>query len=302
MPIRIADNLPARRTLEAEGVIVMFETEAVRQDIRPLHIALLNLMPDKITTETQIARLLGATPLQIELELVRISDHVSKTTSAGHIASFYRPWEDVRAEKFDGLIVTGAPVEQIGFDEVTYWDELRRIFDWSQSNVHRTLTLCWGAMAGLQHFHGVPKHALAKKASGVFSHCNRAPASPWMRGLPDAFDVPVSRWSEVRAEDLPTSRGLSVLADSAESGLCLVDDPEHRAVHMLNHLEYDTLTLANEFARDSGQYLPKGYFPGDDPLAAPCNTWRGHGHLFYGNWINETYQTTTFNRAEIGAD
>jgi len=301
VPIRIADNLPARRTLESEGVIVMSETEAARQDIRPLHIALLNLMPDKITTETQIARVLGATPLQIELELVRISDHVSKTTSAGHIAAFYRPWEEVRAEKFDGLIITGAPVEQIGFDEVTYWDELRRIFDWSQTNVHRTLTLCWGAMAGLQHFHGVPKHALEEKASGIFSHINRAPASPWMRGLPDAFDVPVSRWSEVRTEDLPANRGLTVLADSAESGLCLVDDPAHRAVHMLNHLEYDTLTLAGEYARDAGHYLPKGYFPGDDPSAAPRNTWRGHGHLFYGNWINETYQTTSFDRAEIGA-
>lgn len=301
MPIRIADNLPARRTLESEGVIVMSETEAARQDIRPLHIALLNLMPDKITTETQIARVLGATPLQIELELVRISDHVSKTTSASHIASFYRPWEDVRTEKFDGLIVTGAPVEQIGFDEVTYWDELRRIFDWSQTNVHRTLTLCWGAMAGLQHFHGVPKHALEEKASGVFSHTNRAPASPWMRGLPDAFDVPVSRWAEVRSADLPASRGLSVLADSEASGLCLVDDPAHRAVHMLNHLEYDTLTLANEYVRDADRYLPKGYFPGDNPSAAPRNTWRGHGHLFYGNWINETYQTTSFDRAEIGA-
>jgi homoserine O-succinyltransferase len=301
VPIRIADNLPARRTLEAEGVIVMSETEAARQDIRPLHIALLNLMPDKITTETQITRLLGATPLQIELELVRISDHVSKTTSAGHIASFYRPWEDVRAEKFDGLIVTGAPVEQIGFEEVTYWDELRRIFDWSQTHVHRTLTLCWGAMAGLHHFHGVPKHALETKASGVFTHTNRVPASPWMRGLPDEFDVPVSRWSEIRSEDLPANRGLTVLADSAQSGLCLVDDPAHRAVHMLNHLEYDTLTLANEYARDAGHYLPRGYFPGDDPAATPRNTWRGHGHLFYGNWINETYQTTTFDRAEIGA-
>ena len=301
MPIRIADNLPARRTLESEGVIVMSQTEAARQDIRPLHIALLNLMPDKITTETQISRLLGATPLQIELELLRISDHVSKTTSAGHIAAFYRPWEDVRADKFDGLIITGAPVEQIGFEEVTYWDELRRIFDWSQSHVHRTLTLCWGAMAGLHHFHGVAKHPLEAKAAGIFSHTNRAPASPWMRGLPDAFDVPVSRWSEVRAEDLPVNGGLTVLADSAQTGLCLIDDPVHRAVHMLNHLEYDTLTLANEYARDSGQILPKGYFPGDDPAAAPCNTWRGHGHLFFGNWINETYQTTSFERAEIGA-
>lgn len=300
MPIRIADNLPARRTLEAEGVIVMSETEAARQDIRPLRIALLNLMPDKITTETQISRLLGASPLQIELELVRISDHVSKNTSSGHIAAFYKPWEDVRAEKFDGLIITGAPVEQIDFAAVTYWDELRRILDWSQANVHRTLTLCWGAMAALHHFHGVPKHALSAKAAGVFSHVNRAPASPWMRGLPDLFDVPVSRWSELRSADLPAGSGLAVLADSAETGLCLIDDPANRAVHMLNHLEYDTLTLAGEYARDEGRTLPAHYFPGDDPAAMPTNTWRGHGHLFFSNWVNETYQTTPFDSAQIG--
>ena len=300
MPIRIADNLPARRTLEAEGVIVMSETEAARQDIRPLRVALLNLMPDKVTTETQIARLLGATPLQIELELVRISDHVSKNTSAGHITSFYRPWDDIRDEKFDGLIITGAPVEQIDFDQVTYWDELRRILDWSQANVHRTLTLCWGAMAALQHFHGVPKHALASKATGVFRHVNRAPANPLMRGLPDLFDVPVSRWSELRGGDLPAGSGLTVLADSAETGLCLIDDPARRTIHMLNHLEYDTLTLAGEYARDEGRSLPQHYFPGDDPAAVPCNTWRGHGHLLFGNWINETYQTTPFDRGDIG--
>ena len=300
MPIRIADNLPARRTLEAEGVIVMAETEAARQDIRPMRIALLNLMPDKITTETQIARLLGATALQVELELVRISDHVSKNTSAGHISAFYRPWEEVRQEKFDGLIVTGAPVETIPFEEVSYWDELRRIFDWSQTHVHRTLSICWGAMAALHHFHGVEKHALEAKASGVFRHVNRAPASPWMRGLPDAFDVPVSRWSEVRREDLPEGHGLAVLADSEETGLCLIDDPAMRTLHMFNHLEYDTLTLAGEYARDEGRYLPRHYFPGDDPHARPVNSWRGHGHLLYGNWVNETYQTTPYDLADIG--
>lgn len=300
VPIRIADNLPARRTLEAEAVIVMSETEAARQDIRPMRIALLNLMPDKITTETQIARLLGATPLQVELELVRISDHVSKNTSAGHISSFYRPWEEVRDEKYDGLIVTGAPVETMAFEDVSYWDELRRIFDWSQSNVHRTLTVCWGAMAALHHFHGVEKHELPTKASGVFRHLNRAPASPWMRGLPDVFDVPVSRWSEVRREDLPEGHGLAVLAESPETGLCLIDDPAQNTLHMFNHLEYDTLTLAGEYARDEGGYLPRNYFPGDDPAALPMNSWRGHGHLLFGNWINETYQTTAFDLTDIG--
>ena len=300
VPIRIADNLPARRTLEAEGVIVMGETEAARQDIRPLRIALLNLMPDKITTETQIARVLGATPLQVEFELLRISDHVSKNTAAGHIAEFYRPWSEVGAEKFDGLIVTGAPVETIPYEQVTYWDELARILDWSQTHVHRTLTLCWGAMAALYHFHGVDKHPLDAKASGVFAHWNCAPATPWLRGLPDRFDVPVSRWSEVRAEDLPRDRGLTVLATSDEVGLCLVDDPAHRSLHMLNHLEYDTLTLAGEYARDQGAYVPAHYFPGDDPAVRPVNTWRGHGHILFGNWINEVYQTTPFDRSMIG--
>lgn len=298
MPIRIADNLPARRTLESEGVIVMSETEAARQDIRPLRIALLNLMPDKIATETQIARLLGATPLQIELDLVRISDHVSKTTSAGHIAAFYRPWSDVADERYDGLIVTGAPVETLAYRDVTYWDEFARILDWSQSHVHHTLTLCWGAMAALWHFHRVDKHGLDTKASGVFAHRNRAPASPWLRGFADRFDVPVSRWSEVREDDLPAT--LAVLADSDEAGVCLIDDPAHRCLHMLNHLEYETLTLANEYARDAGAYVPRHYFPGDDPAAAPINTWRGAGHLLFGNWINQVYQTTPFDLAAIG--
>jgi homoserine O-succinyltransferase len=300
VPIRIADNLPARRTLEAEGVIVMGESEAARQDIRPMRVALLNLMPDKITTETQIARVLGATPLQVELELLRISDHVSKNTAAGHISEFYRPWAEVQGEKFDGLIVTGAPVETIPFEDVTYWDELRRILDWSQTNVHRTLAVCWGAMAALHHFHGVEKHNLPAKASGVFRHHNRAPASPWMRGLADQFDVPVSRWSEMRREDLPEGRGLSVLAESDETGLCLIDDPAHNALHMFNHLEYDTLTLAGEYARDEGGYVPQHYFPGDDPHAHPINTWRGSGHLLFGNWINETYQTTPYELEDIG--
>ncbi len=300
MPIRIADNLPARRTLEAEGVIVMAETEAARQDIRPLRIALLNLMPDKITTETQIARVLGASPLQVELHLLRISDHVSKNTAAGHIAEFYRPWAEARAEKFDGLIVTGAPVETLPFAQVTYWEELTQIFDWTRAHVHHTLTLCWGAMAALYHFHGVDKHTLADKASGVFPHWNRAPATPWLRGMPDRFDVPVSRWSEVRVRDLPAGSGLTVLAESDEAGLCLVDDPAHRALHMLNHLEYDTLTLANEFARDQGAYVPRHYFPGDDPAATPINTWRGAGHILFGNWINQVYQTTPFDPALIG--
>lgn len=300
MPIRIADNLPARRTLEAEGVIVMGETEAARQDIRPLRIALLNLMPDKITTETQIARLLGATPLQIELTLVRLSGHVSKTTSAGHIAEFYRPFDEIQTERFDGLIITGAPVETMAYGEVTYWDELRRIFDWSQTHCHRLLTICWGAMAALHYFHGVPKHPLAAKAHGVFDHEVRASGSPWLRGMSDVVPVPVSRWSEVRVADLPA--GLTVLLESEESGLCLVDDPARRALHMLNHLEYDTLTLDTEYRRDGSGPVPRHYYRNDDPANLPRNTWRTHGHQLFGNWINEVYQTTPFDLADVGGD
>ncbi|PNQ02314.1 homoserine O-succinyltransferase [Sphingobium sp. SA916] len=300
MPIKIADDLPARRTLEAEGVVVMREADAVRQDIRPLRIALLNLMPDKISTETQLARLLGATPLQVELTLVRISDHVSRNTSADHMASFYRPWSDVRDERFDGFIITGAPVEQLPFEAVSYWDELRAIFDWTQTHVHRSLSICWAAQAALHHFHGVEKHGLERKAFGVFRHHVHVPSSPWMRGFSDDFRVPVSRWSEVRREDIPEGRGLQILAESDESGLCLIGDSGRGFLHMFNHLEYDTMTLAEEYARDGARQLPAHYFPDDDPTQAPQNHWRSHAHLLFGNWIDEMYQTVPFDLNAVG--
>ncbi|UZW53717.1 homoserine O-succinyltransferase [Sphingobium sp. JS3065] len=300
MPIKIADDLPARPILEAEGVMVMREADAVRQDIRPLRIALLNLMPDKISTETQLARLLGATPLQVELTLVRISDHVSRNASADHMASFYRPWSDVRDERFDGFIVTGAPVEQLPFEEVSYWDELRAIFDWTQTHVHRSLSICWAAQAALFHFHGVEKHALERKAFGLFRHHNHMPSSPWMRGFSDNFCVPVSRWSAVRRQDILEGRGLQILAESDESGLCLIGDPGRGFLHMFNHLEYDTLTLAEEYARDGGRQLPAHYFPDDDPGQQPQNHWRSHAHLLFGNWINEMYQTVPFDLGAAG--
>ncbi|WP_176595331.1 MULTISPECIES: homoserine O-acetyltransferase/O-succinyltransferase family protein [Sphingobium] len=302
MPIKIADDLPARPILEAEGVDVMREVDAVRQDIRPLRIALLNLMPNKISTETQLARLLGATPLQVELTLVRISDHVSRNTSADHMASFYRPWSDVRGERFDGFIITGAPVEQLPFRAVSYWDELRAIFDWTQTHVHRSLSICWAAQAALHHFHGVEKHALERKAFGLFRHHNHVPSSPWMRGFSDDFCVPVSRWSEVRREDIPEGQGLQILAESKESGLCLIGDPGRGFLHMFNHLEYDTLTLAEEYARDGARQLPAHYFPGDDPARAPHNHWRSHAHLLFGNWINEMYQTVPFDLDSVGQE
>ncbi|MBS1823848.1 MAG: homoserine O-succinyltransferase [Acidobacteria bacterium] len=304
MPIKIHDSLPARGVLEEEGVLVMGETDAVRQDIRPLRIGVLNLMPNKIVTEAQFARLIGATPLQVELELIRITNHVARNTSMEHLISFYRPWADVREERFDGFIITGAPVEHLPFEKVSYWDELRQIFDWSQTHVHRNLNVCWAAQAALHHFHGVPKHDLPEKAFGIFHHQNLVPTSPYMRGFSDDFYVPVSRWTEVRREDLPADRGLMVLAESKETGLCLVDDAAHRSVHMFNHLEYDTCSLADEYHRDmeSGSpiSIPKNYFPQDDSTRKPENRWRSHAHLFFGNWLNEMYQTVPFDWVSAG--
>ena len=306
MPIKIPDLLPARATLEAEGVMVMGEGDAIRQDIRPLRIGLLNLMPNKIATEVQLARLLGATPLQVELTLVRISDHVSRNTPLDHMAAFYRPWEEVRHERFDGIVITGAPVEHLPFSAVTYWDELARVFDWTQTHVHRTFTICWAALAAVHHFHAMPKHALPRKAFGLFRHRTLQPASPFLRGFSDSFPVPVSRWAEARSADLPAASGLQVLAESVEAGLCLLDDPRHRMLHMFNHLEYDTGTLAAEYFRDAAKdpdtRLPAFYFPDDDPSEPPENRWRGHAHLLFANWINEMYQTTPFEVERIGRD
>lgn len=278
--------------------MIMGETYAVRQDIRPLRIGLLNLMPNKIDTETQLARLLGATPLQIELTLVRITDHVSRTTSADHMSAFYRPWSDVSTERFDGFIITGAPVERLPYDAVRYWPELCTILDWTQTHVHRCFTICWAAQAALFHFHGVQKRDLPRKAFGVFQHRNLAPTSPYLRGFPDMFDVPVSRWTEVCPSALVDAQGLRVLAGSVESGACLVEDRAHGALHMFNHLEYDTGTLAGEYHRDGPGQLPMGYFPADDPTRPPENRWRGHAHLLFANWINEIYQTTPFDLTE----
>jgi homoserine O-succinyltransferase len=304
MPIKIPDDLPARRMLEAEGVTVMREADAVRQDIRPLRIGLLNLMPNKIRTETQLARLIGATPLQVELTLVRITNHVARNTPADHMASFYRPWADVRTERFDGFMITGAPVERLPFEAVAYWDELRRIFDWTQSHVHHCLTICWAAQAAVHHFHGMQKYELAKKAFGIFHHRNLVPGSPYLRGVSDDFAVPVSRWTEVRRQDIPLGSRLVALSESEETGLCLLDNPSRRSLHMFNHLEYDTTTLADEYLRDVGNdpqaALPRNYFPDDDSSRRPVNCWRSHAHLLVGNWINEIYQTTPFDPAAIG--
>ncbi|MEM6547633.1 MAG: homoserine O-succinyltransferase [Pseudomonadota bacterium] len=304
MPIKIPADLPAHDVLTAEGVMVMSEEAAVRQDIRPLQIGLLNLMPKKVQTETQLARLIGATPLQIELTLISMSEHRSKNTAQAHMEAFYSPFSEAKARKLDGLIITGAPIEHLPFAEVSYWQELTEIFAWTQTHVHATFAICWGAQAMLHHFHGVEKHMLAEKAFGCFRHRNLAPASPFLRGFSDDFVVPVSRWTEVRGSDLPTGNGLSVLAQSDRVGPCLIEDPGRRALYMFNHLEYDSTTLKEEYDRDVGAgkpiKVPAHYFPDDDPSRPPENRWRSHAHLLFGNWINQVYQTTPFDMDQIG--
>ena len=306
MPITLPEDLPAYDILSREGVMVMSPGRAATQDIRPLRIALLNLMPKKIQTENQFARLIGATPLQIDLSLIRMSDHESRNTAADHLESFYRPFAEVQAsgDRFDGLIVTGAPVEQLPFDEVTYWDELRRVFDWSQSHVHSTFGVCWGGMAMAWHFHGLPKHALDAKAFGCFRHANLQPASPFLRGFSDDVLVPVSRWTEVRQADVDARSELATLLASADAGPCLIEDRARRALYIFNRLEYDSGTLKEEYDRDveAGKPIgvPANYYPDDDPGLCPSNLWRAHAHLLYGNWINEIYQTTPFDLRDIG--
>ena len=306
MPITLPNDLPAFDILSDEGVMVMSPGRAAMQDIRPLRIGLLNLMPKKIQTENQFARLIGATPLQIDFQLIRMSDHESRNTAADHLQSFYRKFSEVEAsgEKFDGLIITGAPIEQLPFEEVTYWEELTRVFEWTQTNVHSTFGVCWGAMAMAWHFHGLPKHDLPQKAFGCFRHENRAQASPYLRGFSDDLLIPVSRWTEVRADDVADRPALTTLLASADVGPCLLQDEGHRALYVFNHLEYDSTTLKDEYDRDvaSGKAIgvPVNYYPDDDPSRMPSNRWRSHAHLLYGNWINEIYQTTHYDLTKIG--
>ena len=302
MPIRIPDDLPARKTLEAEGVVVMDSSRAARQDIRPLQIGLLNLMPNKERTETQFSRLIGATPLQVDLTLVRITDHQSKHTSEDYLKTFYKTWEEVRTEKFDGFIVTGAPIANIPFDQVRYWPEMLDIMNWTQTNVHRTMFICWGAQAALHHFHNARRYRMETKAFGVFRHKIVNPRSPWLRGFSDSPMVPVSRYNDIDRTSL--NPDLEILIDNPEIGICLLDDPKHRAIHMLNHLEYDNRSLADEYERDVKAGLdtpvPANLYPDGNPIAEPENRWRSHAHLLFQNWINEIYQTTPYDIGAIG--
>jgi len=304
MPIKIPATLPAFDVLSQEGVMVMSDAQAEQQDIRPLRIALLNLMPKKIDTETQFARLIGAVPLQIELTLIRMSDHKSKTTSQAHIGAFYESFQSVKDRKFDGLIITGAPIEHLPFEDVTYWDEMQEVIDWTQTNVHSTFGVCWGGMAMMYHLHGIQKHMLDHKAFGCFPQKNLAPASPYLRGFSDNFVIPVSRWTEMRQSEIDAVNGLRTLLGSDEVGPCLVEDAEHRSLYIFNHFEYDSNTLKGEYDRDIANgtpiNIPMNYYPDDDPSRPPENRWRSHGHLLYGNWISEIYLTTPFDLNQIG--
>lgn len=305
MPIRIPDGLPAAETLTQEGVHVLKETDAARQDVRPLQIGLLNLMPNKIRTETQIARLIGATPLQVELTLVRIGSHQSKNTDKEHLIDFYSTWDEVKDRKFDGFIITGAPIETLPFEEVTYWNELTQIFDWTTTNVHSSFNICWGAMAAINHFHGVPKYELSKKAFGVYRHRNLKPASPYLNGFSDDFQIPVSRWTEMRSADIKPETGLEILMESDITGPCLIHEERGNRLYIFNHIEYDSFSLGEEYERDVSNNtpieIPHNYYPADDPKMPPQNRWRSHAHLLFGNWINQVYQTTPYNIDEIGS-
>ncbi|MEQ8229487.1 MAG: homoserine O-succinyltransferase [Rhodospirillales bacterium] len=306
MPIKIPSDLPARAILETEGVPVIDEDHATLQDIRPLRIAVLNLMPMKQKTETQLARVLGATPLQVEMQLLSLTTHTPKTVSEQHMIDFYYPWTEIQDQKFDGLIVTGAPIEQLEFEDVTYWNELCKIFDWSRTNVHSLFNLCWGAQAALHHFYGIPKYHLQQKAFGVFEHQVRNTASILCRGLNDTLNIPVSRHTENHARDLEPHPQLEILMESTATGIALVHDHALNHVHMFNHLEYDSDTLDAEYRRDAEKgeniQVPANYYPGNDPANTPVNRWRAYAHILFGNWINMVYQTTPFDPQLIGKD
>jgi homoserine O-succinyltransferase len=304
MPIKISDRLPAARTLEEENIFVMKTSRAYRQDIRPLKIAILNLMPTKITTETQLLRLVGNTPLQMDVTLLYPKSHEAKNVSPEHLAAFYDSFDSVKHMRFDGLIITGAPVEHLPFEEVDYWDELKEVMDWSICNVQSTLHLCWAAQAGLYHHFGVPKFALPRKVFGVFPHTVKRKNLKLFRGFDDVFYVPHSRHTEVREEDVEKVEELEILSVSPEAGLYIVATKDGRMIFITGHSEYDCLTLKTEYERDIAKGLktdlPKNYFPRDDPSAVPVVKWRGHANLLFFNWLNYyVYQETPYDLKKL---
>ena len=304
MPIRIPDQLPATEQLESENIFVMTEHRAVHQDIRPLRVLLLNLMPKKIETETQIMRKLSNTPLQIEVELLHTISHESHNVSQEHLKTFYRSFDQVKDNRYDGMIITGAPVELHEFEDVDYWDELCRIMKWSTTNVHSTLHICWGAQAGIFYHYGIQKHELPKKLSGVFNHDVLKPSSPLVRGFDDRFWAPHSRHTTVDRGDIVRIPALKILAESEEAGVYAVSDDGGRQIFLMGHSEYDTNTLRDEYLRDKqaglSPALPKNYFPGDDDTCAPVCSWRSSANLLFSNWLNYfVYQATPYDLTSI---
>jgi len=307
VPIRIPDQLPATAALESENIFVMTEFRAMHQDIRPLKILLLNLMPTKIVTETQILRKLSNTPLQIEVELLQTASHESKNVSTEHLETFYTTFEEVRERTYDGLIITGAPVELLDFEDVDYWDELTAIMEWSKTNVHSTFHICWGAQAGIYYHYGVPKYELPKKMFGVFNHKVVKPHSPLVRGFDDTFMAPHSRYTEVHAEDIEAHPDLELIAVSDVAGVYIAKSTDSSNFFVFGHPEYDAATLKAEYDRDIARgldmHVPANYYPDDDPSRDPVSSWRSCAQLLYTNWLNYyVYQTTPYDLAQIGAE
>lgn len=305
MPIQIPNDLPAAGILQQENIFVMTQHRAVTQDIRPLEIVLLNLMPTKVATETQFSRLLGNTPLQVRLELMHTSSHKAKNVSEDHLLSFYKSFEELKDRKFDGMVITGAPVEHMAFEDVDYWEELTKIMEWSKTNVHSTLHICWGAQAGLYYHYGIQKHQLPEKMFGVFPHRADYKRSILMRGFDDIFWVPHSRHTTVLREDIEAVPGLKILASSQEAGVYAVTSKEGRQIFVTGHSEYDPLTLKAEYDRDKNLGLdikvPKNYFPDDDDTKDPIVRWRSSANLLFSNWLNYfVYQTTPYDIMSIG--
>ena len=305
MPIQIPNDLPAAETLKNENIFVMTRTRAETQHIRPLEIVLLNLMPTKIVTETQLSRVLGNTPLQVHLELMMISSHKSKNTPEEHLLSFYKTFEELKERKFDGMVITGAPVENLPFEEVDYWDELVQIMEWSKTHVHSTFHICWAAQAGLYYHYGIQKHPLPEKLFGVYPHHADYKRAILLRGFDDTFWAPHSRHTTIRREDVEAQPGLKILASSDEAGVYIIMNKEGRQIFVTGHSEYDPDTLEREYLRDKNQglpiHVPVNYYPNDDDTKPPVVRWRGHGNLLYSNWLNYfVYQTTPYDIMEVG--
>ncbi len=300
LPIRIPDKLPATKELRAENIFVMSETKAMHQDIRPLKIVIVNLMPTKITTETQLLRLLSNSPLQVEIDFLQMDSHTSKNTSQEHLSQFYKTFGEIENQKYDGMIITGAPVENMEFEEVDYWEELTRIMEWSKTHVTSTFHICWAAQAGLYYHYGVPKYPLPKKCSGVFEHRVNRRTSKLVRGFDPAFYAPHSRHTEVRAEDIKKVKGLEILAESEDAGVYIVSTNGGRKIFVMGHSEYDETTLKDEYFRDLDKGMnpevPCNYFPNNNPKKRPVMRWRSHASLLFSNWLNYfVYQITPYD-------